>query len=57
MAGIDAAIDFCPRPLFRARGPPRDRRDGRARTSRFSRMEIPRMHRFSDRAGSAGGLR
>jgi hypothetical protein len=26
---------------------------GEHETSRFSRMEIPRMHRFSDRAGPA----
>jgi hypothetical protein len=30
---------------------------GDRRASRFSRMEIPRMHRFSDRAGSVGHSR
>jgi hypothetical protein len=30
---------------------------GDRRASRFSRMEIPRMHRFSDRAGSADASR
>ena len=30
---------------------------GRRGISRFSRMEIPYMHRFSDRAGSPGGSR
>ena len=32
-------------------------RTGEHGISRFSRMEIPYMHRFSDRAGSAGGSR
>ena len=42
---------------FPARPAPPSRRAGDRGTSRFSRPEIPRMHRFSDPAGSANGSR
>ena len=38
-------------------GPPADQRTGERGTSRFSRIEVPYVHRFSDRAGSADGSR
>jgi hypothetical protein len=38
-------------------GPPADQRTGERGTSRFSRTEVPYVHRFSDRAGPGGGSR